>query len=81
MTENTSARGSACAMNESSPFLHCAHCGDRIGVYEPVWLEYADGSVVESTLLSLGDPRALTADGARLLHDECRAQRQALAST
>ncbi len=42
-------------MNEVSPFLRCAMCGDRIGVYEPIWLELADGSLHRSSYLNLGE--------------------------
>lgn len=33
----------------------CAACGDRIGVYEPVWTRGADGSLVTTSLLNLTD--------------------------
>ena len=29
-------------------------CGDRIGVYEPIWLELADGALHRSSYLNLG---------------------------
>ena len=45
----------------------CAHCGDRIGVYEPIWLEYPDGTRVRSGLLELGD----RATEGHLYHSEC----------
>jgi hypothetical protein len=45
----------------------CAHCGDRIGVYEPIWLEQPDGTRVRSGLLELGDAPP---DG-RLFHSAC----------
>jgi hypothetical protein len=28
-------------------------CGDRIGVYEPIWLELPDGSIHSTSLLVL----------------------------
>jgi hypothetical protein len=45
----------------------CPLCGDRIGVYEPIWLERPDGTLVRSGLLALKDTRA---DG-RIFHSGC----------
>jgi hypothetical protein len=50
-------------------FLHCAMCGDRIGVYEPIWLELPDGSVHRSSYLNLGDNPGY--DPSRLWHHDC----------
>jgi hypothetical protein len=47
----------------------CACCGDRIGVYEPVWLERPDGTRVRSGLLELGE----TLPDGRIFHSECLA--------
>jgi hypothetical protein len=47
----------------------CAHCGDRIGVYEPLWLELADGALHRSSYLNLGDYPEL--DRSRLWHLGC----------
>jgi hypothetical protein len=47
----------------------CARCGDRIGVYEPIWLEQPDGTRVRSGLLALGEAPL---DG-RLFHSDCLA--------
>jgi hypothetical protein len=44
-------------------------CGDRIGVYEPLWLELPDGDVHRSSYLNLGDYPAH--DEARLWHIDC----------
>jgi len=33
----------------------CGACGDRIGVYEPIWLALDDGTLVECALLDLDD--------------------------
>jgi hypothetical protein len=44
-------------------------CGDRIGVYEPIWLELADGSVHRSSYLNLGDYPGY--DRSRLWHLHC----------
>lgn len=49
--------------------LTCAQCGDRIGVYEPLWLELADGALHHSSYLNLGDYPEL--DRSRLWHLGC----------
>jgi hypothetical protein len=49
----------------------CARCGDRIGVYEPLWLELADGTLQSSSFLSL-DQYASHAQ-ARVWHHGCLA--------
>jgi hypothetical protein len=36
-----------------SPRPVCAGCGDRVGVYEPIWLETPDGGVHHTSLLAL----------------------------
>ena len=46
-----------------SAFLRCALCGDRIGVYEPIWLELADGRLHRSSFLNLGDHQGTTNPG------------------
>lgn len=56
-------------MPESAAFLTCAHCGDRIGVYEHAWLEQADGILRASSFLNLGREGA----GGRLFHLGCLA--------
>ena len=35
--------------------LRCARCGKPVGVYEPAWLEYEDGSLHPSSLLNLDE--------------------------
>lgn len=52
-----------------SRFLRCALCGDRIGVYEPIWLERADGSLHRSSFLNLDDHPGY--DQSRLWHLDC----------
>ena len=53
-----------------SAFLRCALCGDRIGVYEPIWLELADGGGrYRSSFLNLGDHPGY--DPSRLWHLDC----------
>jgi hypothetical protein len=50
----------------------CASCGDRIGFYEPIWWQRADGSLTATGLLSL-PPEAEAASGGRLFHLGCLA--------
>ena len=37
----------------TEPFLLCAGCGDRIGMYEPLWCELPDGALGSSSYLNL----------------------------
>ena len=37
----------------TEPFLLCAACGDRIGMYEPLWCELPDGALGSSSYLNL----------------------------
>jgi hypothetical protein len=50
--------------------LRCAECGDRIGIYEPLWLELVDGGHHISSYLNLGDHPGH--DPSRLWHLACR---------
>ena len=59
------------AMDENRPPLLCARCGDRIGVYEPVWLELADGALRSSSYLNLD--RYAPYERSRLWHLGCLA--------
>jgi hypothetical protein len=54
---------------DDSPWLLCAMCSDRIGVYEPLWLQLEDGSVHRSSYLNLGDHPGR--DVSRLWHRDC----------
>lgn len=45
----------------------CAHCGERLGVYEPICAEYADSTVAEASMLTLAKDRRPT----RLWHPAC----------
>jgi len=56
-------------VDEVSAFLRCLMCGDRIGVYEPIWLELPDGALRRSSYLNLGDHPGH--DRSRLWHLEC----------
>jgi hypothetical protein len=48
----------------------CAACGDRIGVYEPLFWQRPDGIVISSSLLRMRDDPAFAPD-AVLWHDTC----------
>ena len=37
----------------TEPFLLCAGCGERIGIYEPLWCELPDGTLGSSSYLNL----------------------------
>ena len=52
-------------------FPLCTHCGDRIGVYEPAWLELADGSIRASSLLNIDPDTRNAENGSRLWHLGC----------
>ena len=39
---------------EDNPFQVCTRCRDRIGVFEPLWVELADGTISPSSCLNLG---------------------------
>ena len=52
---------------EQTDFVTCAHCGDRIGVYEPMWIQDAHGNVTRT-----GGPEARPlADQTRAFHAGC----------
>lgn len=40
-------------MEDRNWLLVCARCGDRIGVYEPLWAELPDGALHPSSYLNL----------------------------
>ena len=54
-------------MSPIASYPVCLACGDRIGVYEPVWLQLEDGSFTASGLLQI-DLRSPTP---RLFHLRC----------
>jgi hypothetical protein len=56
------------SMNSVGFLPVCATCGDRVGVYEPIWLERADGTLVRSGLLEIGDEPI----ACRVFHSGCR---------
>ena len=41
-------------MDDDLSFLVCTRCGDRIGVFEPLWVELSDGTIHSSSFLNLG---------------------------
>ena len=49
--------------------LRCAHCGDIIGVYEPMRLLAPDGTDRRGSRLTLGDQ--LDVPGSTALHEYC----------
>jgi hypothetical protein len=49
----------------------CGVCGDRIGVYEPIWLALDDGTLVASALLKLDDHRETIHGDPRMFHVGC----------
>ena len=50
----------------------CAHCGDRIGIYELMWMQQADGTLANTTVLNLDDEQRLD-DSSRFFHVGCLA--------
>jgi hypothetical protein len=59
------------AMPTTTPRPLCGVCGDRIGVYEPIWLALDDGTLVMSALLNLDDHRERIDGDPRLFHVGC----------
>ena len=53
-----------------TPLVHCAQCGDVVGVYEPAVLLFSDMSEAHGSLLTLRGPfeSSLTS----VLHGRCR---------
>lgn len=58
-------------MDHDRPLPVCARCGERIGIYEPLWLERADGTLCSSSYLNLGNHER--SERARLWHPGCLA--------
>ncbi len=54
-------------------FPRCARCGDRIGVYEPMWSEQPDGTIVDSALLTIGEDARKGHAHSRFFHHGCLA--------
>ena len=54
-------------------FLTCAHCGDRIGTYEPVCWQRPDGTEIVTGLLAIKEQLDETGCGSRVLHLGCAA--------
>lgn len=50
---------------------YCISCGERIGVYEPIWLQHADGTVANTSLLNLDDEHVRGEHSPRLFHLGC----------
>jgi hypothetical protein len=51
--------------------LSCSHCGERIGVYEPLWCQHPDGSALVSGYLSLKDSLHRIGESSRFFHLDC----------
>jgi hypothetical protein len=50
---------SLAGMAERDERPRCDGCGDAVGVYEPIWLEHAGGTLRRSSILALsGEERA-----------------------
>jgi len=49
--------------------VHCDHCGDVVGVYEPARLQLADGTARSGSLVSFDE--LLTASGGIVVHGRC----------
>jgi hypothetical protein len=62
---------SAESSEDNWPFLHCDRCGDRIGVYERMWWQKPDGSVVPSAFLPMRSSREFDGDSSRCFHADC----------
>jgi hypothetical protein len=60
---------------DEQPAITCTHCGERIGVYEPIRVEQADGSVGSSSYLNLTG--AQLHGRPRLWHPWCFAEARA----
>ena len=53
------------------PFLHCACCGDRIGIYERLWWQMPDGSIVPSAFLPMRSSPEFRDGSSRHFHAAC----------
>jgi len=49
--------------------LRCAHCGDVIGVYEPLRVILSDGAELNGSRLTLGTE--LESEGRLAFHERC----------
>jgi len=62
------------AGNITQPY--CAGCGQRIGVYEPIWLEFGNGTLLSTSLLNIDQEPSSEQQPERLLHLGCLAPDQ-----
>ena len=53
------------------PFLHCDRCGERIGIYEPLWWHLPDGSMLPSAFLPMSLSPYQLRLGSRFYHRNC----------
>lgn len=59
------------AHHDETQFPRCEACGDRIGVYERIWVRHPDGRLESSSLLALD--AELDTPSAQLYHTGCLA--------
>jgi hypothetical protein len=52
---------------------YCAGCGERIGVYEPIWLHHDDGTLQRTSWLALNGHLHPRDSEVRLFHIGCLA--------
>jgi hypothetical protein len=59
----------------------CTRCGDRIGVYEPFWVQLVDGTLRSSSYLNLDQDLGRQQSPLRQWHRGCLALEDALGMT
>jgi hypothetical protein len=59
----------------------CSRCGDRIGVYDPFWMQLADGTLRSSSYLNLQWDLRPGQSLLRVWHRGCVALEDALGSS
>ena len=60
------------ARHDDTHFPRCEACGDRIGVYERIWVRRPGGAVERSSMLTV--EREPGTGSAALFHDGCLAE-------
>jgi hypothetical protein len=66
-----SDRSPPAAAADDWPYLRCERCSGRIGVYEPLWWQLADGSMVPSAFLPMSLSSYALRLGSRFYHRAC----------
>jgi len=59
------------AVNAGPIDFACARCGERVGVYEPLWLQRADGRFLATGLIAVRKHLRREGPGLRLFHRGC----------